>query len=50
MDAAKSVGTQLWPLGDAALRNVVDAAYVQLAVNLHIRLDTPFHMPPYALA
>jgi hypothetical protein len=49
MDAAKSVGTQLWPLGDAALRTVVNAAYVQLAVNMHVRLGTPFHAPPYPL-
>ena len=47
MDAAKKVGTQLWPLGEAALRNVVNAAYVQTAVNLHIRLGTPLTAPPY---
>ena len=50
MNAAKSVGTKLWPLGDTSLRNVVNAAYVQLAVNLHLRLGTPFHAPPYGLA
>lgn len=49
MDAAKKVGTQLWPLGEAALRNVVNAAYVQVAVNMHIRLNTPFHALPYPL-
>jgi predicted acylesterase/phospholipase RssA len=49
MDAARSAGTQLWPLGEAVLRNVVNTAYVQAAANLHVRLGTPFSPPPYPL-
>ncbi|HEU0130321.1 MAG TPA: hypothetical protein VFQ85_04940 [Mycobacteriales bacterium] len=50
MDVAKSVGTQLWPLGQAALATVVNAAYAQTAVNLHVRLGAPLHPLPYPLA
>jgi hypothetical protein len=49
MAAARSVGTQLWPLGEKALRNVVNAAYVQTAANLHIRTGAPLGTPPYPL-
>lgn len=41
MDDARRVGTQLWPVGDAPVANLVDAAYAQAAANLHVRLGVP---------
>jgi predicted acylesterase/phospholipase RssA len=49
MTAARRVGTQLWPLGRTTMRDVVNAAYVQAAVNLHIIANVPLQQPPYPL-
>lgn len=46
MDRAKAVGTQLWPLGRADTRMLQHAAYVQAAVNLHVRLGVTLPAVP----